>query len=215
MPWTFSCRPPAAATVLIGSLLAATAVAAAPTTIPAATDPASFDYAPLPDDGAVDFRIDEQSPRFEFHSGSSGYRAFRLPAAARPYGIDVISYLEGGDTPDTARVFYPLVALLTDDFLVSRRTEIEELRFDAPFLMRSQMPAYRISIGVDPAQSPERYLVVFTPKATADDDDTALISTPDEAAESLHRHPVGASTRGHLRLRIHPLPAAPKDDAAH
>ena len=32
-----------------------------------------------------------------------------------------------------SRVFYPVVALLTEDFMVSRQTDLDALRFDLPF----------------------------------------------------------------------------------
>jgi hypothetical protein len=168
------------------------------------TDPAHFRYEPLPADGVVDFEIDSRSPTFEFQSGRSAFRAFELPTAARPYTLEVRSFLEGPADPRRARVFYPVVAILTDDFLVSRATELELLRFDLPVLERTTLPAYRVSVPVDPAATRERYVVVFTPAKLATTRALPPIAGAESAAEAARVAFLGAAPYGKLRITLRP-----------
>jgi len=177
-----------------------TAGATGPGTAPA--DPAEFRYEPLPAAGEVDFAIDAQSPTFEFQSGVSPYRAFRLPAGAGPYYVDVRSFLDGPADPARARVFYPVIAVLTDDFLVSRSTELEQLRFDLPMLEQTIAPAYHVTLGVDPEHTRERYLIVFTPAQLATGRQLPPISTPESAAEAARVAFLGAAPHGRLRISV-------------
>jgi hypothetical protein len=180
--------------------VAASASAAAPA--PAVTDPAQFQYEPLPAEGVVRFAIDAKSPTFEFQSGVSAYRAFRLPADGGPYFLEVRSFLEGPADPARARVFYPVVAVLTDDFLVSRSTEAQLLRFDLPVLEGATAPAYRVTLGMDPAHTHERYLVVYTPAGLGAGRELPPISTPESAAEAARVAFLGAAPHGRLSISI-------------
>ena len=179
-----------------------------------AADPAGFRYEPLPAEGGIDFAIDARSPTFEFQTGVSGYRAFRLPDAGGRYYVDVRSFLDGPPHPARARVFYPVVALLTDDFLVSRSTELELLRFDLPVLEGTTAPAYRLTIGMDPEHTRERYLVVYTPTHLMAGRQLPPISTPESAAEAARVAFLGASPHGQLRITVRrgdaQQPAAPE-----
>lgn len=192
--------------------LAATCAAAAGATAPAATDPSAFRYEALPVEGAIDFTIDARSPTFEFQSGVSAYRAFRLPDDNGPFYVDLRSFLLGPADPARAQVFYPVIAVLTDDFLVSRSTELEQLHFDLPVLEGTIAPAYRLTLGLDPAHSRERYLVVFTPAQLFAGRQLPPISTPESAAEAARYAYLGAAPNGRLRLSIRrgePAPATP------
>jgi hypothetical protein len=201
--------------VLLGlAALAVVAGAAASGTAPvAATDPADFRYEPLPAAGDLDFSIDAQSPTFEFQSGVSAYRAFRLPAGDGPYFVDLRSFLDGPAHPARARVFYPVIAVLTDDFLVSRTTELELLHFDLPMLEATIAPAYRVTLGVDPQHTHERYLVVFTPAQLAAGRQLPPISTPQSAAEAARVAFLGAAPHGRLRISIRHGESAPHASA--
>jgi len=178
----------------------AAAGAAGPGKVPA--DPAEFRYEPLPAAGELDFAIDAKSPTFEFQSGRSAFRAFRLPAAGGPFYVDVRSFLDGPADPVHARVFYPVIAVLTDDFLVSRSTELEQLRFDLPMLEQTIAPAYHVSLGVDPEHTRERYLVVFTPAQLTAGHQLPPIATPESAAEAARVAFLGAAPHGRLRISI-------------
>jgi hypothetical protein len=195
----------ACSTRALGLALAALAAVAtaAPPAVPDA-DPARFRYEPLPADGAVDFVIDAKSPVFEFQSGPSAFRAFALPAQTRPYVVEVRSFLQGGPDPRRARVLYPVVAVLTDDFLVSRSTDLEFLRFDLPLFEQTTAPAYRVTLPVDPTGTRERYLIVFTPARLTAGRALPPITTPDSAAEAARAAFLGASPYGKLRITLHP-----------
>lgn len=196
----------------LAALAAASPCVASPA-VAQPTDPAQFRYDALPADGAVEFAIDSKSPTFEFQTGVSAYRAFRLPGGG-PFYVDVRSFLEGPPDPSRARVFYPVIAVLTDDFLVSRSTELELLRFDLPTQEGTIAPAYRISLGVDPEHSRERFLVVFTPAQLVAGRQLPPISSPETAAEAARVAYLGASAHGRLRISIRrgePVPPAAAD----
>ncbi|HXQ63243.1 MAG TPA: hypothetical protein VN787_00185 [Steroidobacteraceae bacterium] len=208
--------PRAAAPAFARGLALAALLSAGPAVLAAGpsapvTDPAHFHYQPLPAEGAVDFAIDAASPTFEFQSGPSAFQAFALPAQTRPYVVEVRSFLEGGPDPRRARVLYPVIAVLTDDFLVSRSTDLEFLRFDLPVLEHTTTPAYRVTLPVDPSATHERYIVVFTPARLAVGRALPPISSPDSAAEAARFAYLGASPYGKLRITLRPgeIHAAP------
>ena len=186
----------------LAALVAAPAARAAGPTALAGNDPASFRYEPLPPEGRVDFAIDERSPTFEFQTGPSAYRAFQLPDSSHPYYVDLRAYLDGPPEPARARLFYPVMALLTDDFLVSRHTELDFLRFDLPVFEHAVVPAYRVTIGVDPAQAHERYLIVFTPASLMSERALPPITTPESVGEAAHVAFLGAARFGRLSITL-------------
>jgi len=173
-------------------------------------DPTLFHYQDLPLTGTVDVVISQKTPSFEFHSGPSRYQAFRLPAAADRYLVDVVSFIEETSTPERSRVFYPIVALLTDDFLVSRTTDFSALRMDLPVFEYTTQPAYRLTVGIDPAGAHEQYLIVFTASALLAKPSMPQISDPNNAADSLHETLLGASAVGHLQIVLRPFDAPSK-----
>ena len=176
------------------------------------TDPARFKYEPLPSDGSVDLVIDAKSPTFEFQSGMSAFRAYALPSATRPYVVEVRSFLSRGPDPRSARVFYPVVAVLTDDFLVSRTTDLESLRFDLPLFEETTAPAYRLVLAVDPGNSHEKYLVVYTPALLNEGRTLPPISTPESAADAAKIAFLGAAPYGRLRITLRPGEPAPEPE---
>ena len=212
-------RRVAGVALCLAALAAAPAGRAAGPSAALRADPAGFRYEPLPADGSVDFVIDERSPTFEFQSGPSAYRAFRLPDATRPYYVDVRAFLDGPPDPARARVFYPVMALLTDDFLVSRQTDLDLLRFDLPVFEQALAPAYRVTVGIDPAHARERYLIVFTPATLMTRRALPPITTPESAAEAARVAFLGATRYGRLRLTLRSdesagrLPGTPSDEA--
>ncbi len=195
---------PRLAALLAGLGLAALALAAERTP----SDPGQFRYEPLPASGTVEVRIDGSTPVFEFKPGRSAFRAFRLPAGNQRYLLEIRSLLTGGTDADRGRVFYPVAALLDDNFLVSRQTELESLHFDLPVFEDAAAPAYRLTIGVDPAQGRERYLVIYTPAALLAPRPTpavaTAVTTPEVAAEATHLSYAGAAGGGVLRVTVRP-----------
>jgi hypothetical protein len=172
--------------------------------VPAAepADPGEFRYEALPTEGTLEVRLDASTPVFEFKTGPSAYRAFRLPALERPYLVEVQSLLAGGTDPWHGRVFYPVAALLDEAFMVSRQTDLDALRFDLPVYENARVPAYRLSIGVDPGQAKERYLVLYTPAALPKARLVGDAATPEEAAQRAHESFAGAAAGGVLRISV-------------
>ncbi len=203
LPHAASRRLLAALACVLAALATAVPGPAAASAPVAVADPSSFRYEPLPAEGSVDFVIDRRSPTFEFQTGPSAYRAFRLPDLSHPYYVEVRAFLDGPKDPEGARVFYPVMALLTDDFLVSRQTELDFLRFDLPVFEQAAAPAYRLTVGVDPARARERYLIVFTPAILMTDRALPPISTPESAVNAARVAFLGAARYGRLRITLH------------
>ncbi len=199
-----------AAWLVTSMLLMGVAVSHSAPTAVVISDPALFNYQELPREGSVDFVIAQKSPSFEFHSGPSRYQAFKLPTASDRYLIDVISFLDDPDTPERAHVFYPIVALLTEDFLVSRTTDFSSLRVDLPVFEYTTQPAYRITVGIDPIISHECYLVVFTANALLEKPSMPQIDDPSKAADSLRDVLLGASAGGRLQIVTRPADESAK-----
>ena len=166
-------------------------------------DPAEFEYVALPQGGRIDFDFDHKSPIFEFQNGFSAFRAFRLPVLTGPYLLEVRSYLRGGPDPERAQVVYPMAALLSDDYLVTRSVGLEALSPELPILERTDQPAYRLSIPIDPSRNRERYLVLYTPlELVAADRPRQPPVTVESAAEGAREAFLGASAEGHLSITV-------------
>jgi len=196
-------RRPRHARSRLAPLLAAFAVATgAGAADRAPADPSEFRYEPLPPQGALEVRIDASAPVFEFKTGPSAFRAFRLPAVDKPYLVEVQSLLSGGTDAARGRVFYPVAALLDDNFMVSRQTDLDALRFDLPVFENARAPGYRLAIGVDPAQAKERYLVIFTPAALLAARAPDEAATPEAAAKAAHEAYPGAAAGGVVRVTV-------------
>jgi hypothetical protein len=169
---------------------------------PCCSDASQFHYGALPAQGDIDVTIDRRSALFEFQSGPSFFAAFRLPAVDEPYVIDVESVLSGGPDPARARVFYPLAALLNEDFLVARAAGLESLRPQTVLMERAAGPGYRLSIGVDPAQGREKYLVLFTAANLLVEHDLPAVNDPESAQRAAHEAFLGAAATGRLRVSV-------------
>lgn len=131
---------------------------------PCCDDPSGFRFAPLPPQGETNAVIGLASPAFDFHSGLSPFAAFELPTHAGPYRVRVKSLFDKKDR-DKAGVFYPVVALLDDTFIVVHMTGLENLRVEPALATPGGEPGLAVSLGIDPAEQKGKYLVVFTPAA--------------------------------------------------
>jgi hypothetical protein len=166
-------------------------------------DPSEFQFVALPERGRIDFDIDRKTPVFEFQNGYSVYRAFRLPVLMAPYLLEVRSYLRQGPDPSRAQVLYPMAALLSDDYLVMRSIGLESLTAELPILERTDAPAYRLTIPIDPVHGRERYLVLFTPfELVAPGREPAAAATAETATDLARDAFLGASTEGHLSITV-------------
>ncbi len=129
---------------------------------PCCDDPSAFDYRELPAAGRLEFVIGEADPAFEFQSGVSRFAAFRLPDTGEAFRIQVKSYIDGEGTTERA-VFYPVLAMMDDAFIVTRVSNLENLRLDTELATPGGRTGLTVTAPFDPGFSPERYLVVFTP----------------------------------------------------
>lgn len=125
-------------------------------------DPADFPFQDLPPAGSLDVVIGADSPAFEFQSGLSHFAAFRLPASGGAYRVRVKSVLEGPEGPEGS-AFYPVLAMMDDSFIVTRVSNLDNLRLEQSLATVGGRTGYAVSAPFDPASSPERYLIVFTP----------------------------------------------------
>ena len=62
-------------------------------------------------------------------------------------------------------MFYPVIALLDDTFIVVHMTGPDSLRLEPALATPGGEPGLAVSIGIDPAEQEGKYLVVFTPAA--------------------------------------------------
>lgn len=125
------------------------------------SDPTEFQFLDVSLPGQQLLEIGPTSRLFDFHSGRSFFAALRLPEASGSYRVRIRSVLQGKG--DTTRVFYPVVALLNDNFIVTRVSSPNHLRLEPALATPGGEPGLSLSIRVDPAEAKERYLIVFTP----------------------------------------------------
>src|SRR5262245_3091953 len=131
---------------------------------PCCDDPSGFNFAALPKQGNTGALVDASSPVFDFQSGLSPFAAFVLPDAKAPYRVRVKSLFDP-KAGDKSAIFYPVVALLDDTFIVVHLTGLENLRLEPALATVGGESGLAVSIGVDPAEQKGKYLVVFTPAA--------------------------------------------------
>ena len=131
---------------------------------PCCDDPSGFSYGTLPRQGYAQATVDAKTPVFDFQSGLSPFVAFELPDQPSRYRIRVKSVFDGKDG-GMGGVFYPVVALLDDTYIVVHMTGPESLRLEPALATPGGEPGLAVSIGVDPAEQEGKYLVVFTPAA--------------------------------------------------
>ena len=176
-------------------------------------DPSGFSYLPLPERGFADAVVSRTSPAFEFHSGLSPFAAFELPKTSTPYRLRVKSLFDPGREGETS-VFYPVVALLDDTFIVLRMSGLDNLRLEPALATPGGETGLALTVPVDPAMENARYLIVFTPAAAlgaAPERSDSDLLTPAALAWLERRGDavVPASPYGRLRITVAPeQPAA-------
>jgi hypothetical protein len=131
-------------------------------TTPCCDDPSGFPFKTLPPRGFTDAAVDKSSPVFDFHSGLSPFVAFELPRQAASYRVRIKSVFDEKNGGKDG-VFYPVVALLDETFIVVQMTGIDNLRLEPSLATPGGAPGLSVSLAIDPAEQKGKYLVVFTP----------------------------------------------------
>jgi maltose operon protein len=173
-------------------------------------DPAGFDYTQLPEAGTIDVVIGGSSPAFDFQSGLSRFAAFRLPAGPGAFRVRVKSFFDGPDTPDGS-VFYPVLAMMDDSFIVTRVSSLDNLRLEQALATPGGASGLAVTAPFDPSITPERYLVVFTPAvllgaAPGDRRDGDVLTAPSAGwMERKGKALVAPSPFGRISITIAPL----------
>ena len=129
---------------------------------PCCDDPSGFEFGALPRQGKAQATIGPATPVFDFQSGVSPFAAFALPQQGSRYRIRVKSLFDAKDGGEHG-VFYPVVALLDDTYIVVHMTGLESLRLEPALATPGGESGLAASIGIDPSEQDARYLVVFTP----------------------------------------------------
>jgi hypothetical protein len=129
---------------------------------PCCDDPSGFPFTALPPRGFADRIIDGASPVFEFQSGLSPFAAFELPKADAPYRVRVKSLFDAQGGGEEG-VFYPVLVLMDDTYIVTHMTGLESLRLEPALATVGGETGLAVTVLIDPAQQRGRYLIVFTP----------------------------------------------------
>jgi len=181
-------------------------------TKPCCDDPSTLAFQPLPERGFTEAMIDRSSQAFEFHSGLSLLAAFELPKVTTPYRLRVKSLFDD-DHGDETSVFYPIVALLDETFIVMRMTSIDSLRLEPGLTTVGGRAGLAVTVPVDPALENGRYLIVFTPAAllgaAPDDRREGDMLTPATLAWLERRGDTAVPASPYGRLQITTAPDAP------
>jgi hypothetical protein len=181
---------------------------------PCCDDPSGFEFGPLPRQGQAQATIDPATPVFDFQSGVSPFAAFVLPQQGSRYRIRVKSLFDPKDGGEHG-VFYPVVALLDDTYIVVHMTGLDSLRLEPALATPGGAPGLAASIGIDPAEQDARYLVVFTPAALlgkpppSDREGDVLSLSAMAYMERRGEAALPASPYGRLRITVAPeIPVA-------
>ena len=176
---------------------------------PCCDDPSGFNYTALPAQGFTEARIDRTSPVFDFHSGISPFVAYALPQESAPYRLRVKSLLDPGE--DSA-VFYPVIAVLDDTFIVTQLTGLDSLRLEPALATAGGETGLTVTLPMDPADG-GRYIIVFTPAALLGAPPDARregdVLTPSVLAWMERRGDAMSPASPYGRLRITVAPEAP------
>ncbi|MGQ0429957.1 MAG: MalM family protein [Gammaproteobacteria bacterium] len=176
---------------------------------PCCDDPSGFPFVALPPRGFADRVVDRDSPVFEFQSGLSPFAAFELPQSDAPYRVRVKSLFDPRDHGEDG-VFYPVLVLMDDTFIVTHMTGLESLRLEPALATVGGEAGLAVTVTIDPAEQRGRYLVVFTPAvllgAEPDGRREGDLLTPSALAWKERRGDTAlpASPYGRLRIAVAP-----------
>ncbi len=176
---------------------------------PCCDDPSGFSFGALPRQGQVQASLDAKTPVFDFQSGLSPFVAYELPEQATRYRIRVKSVFDRRDGGKDG-IFYPVIALLDDTYIVVHMTGPDSLRLEPALATPGGEPGLAVSIGVDPAEQNGKYLVVFTPAALlgkpppADREGDVLSLSSLAYMERRGEAAIPASPYGRLRITVAP-----------
>jgi hypothetical protein len=179
-------------------------------------DPSGFRFGALPLRGFADAAVDRAAPVFDFHSGLSPFAAFELPQTDASYRVRVKSLFDARDGGE-AGVFYPVVALLDDTFIVTHMTGLDSLRLEPALATAGGEAGIAVTVPIDPKTQRGRYLVVFTPAvllgAPPDARREGDILTPASLAWMERRGDAALPASPYGRLRITVAPDMPVAEA--
>ncbi|MDH3595270.1 MAG: MalM family protein, partial [Rhodospirillales bacterium] len=116
----------------------------------------------------VAFSMEENVEKVSLPTGPSLYKAIKLPDEKVTYYFKLRSLvLEDEQTKQKAAVL-PVVAVLNDDFSLSRLSTLQNLSYDH-WTVWHPYDHFNIYIKVDRQANPtERYVLIFTPAALLD-----------------------------------------------
>ena len=186
---------------------------------PCCDDPSGFPFQALPPRGVLEAEVGKASPVFDFHSGLSPFVAFELPKQSAPYRVRIKSEFEV-HKGDVDAIFYPVVALLDDTYIVTHITGLDNLRLEPALATPGGEAGLSVSVTIDPVENAGKYLVVFTPAvllgAPPDNRREGDLLTPPTLAwiERRGETLIPPSPYGHLRITVAPEQAAGGSTAA-
>jgi len=163
-----------------------------------------FNFKPL------DFReteriiINRESPVFQFDTGKSYFKAFRLPAAGKSYSIIVGSYFaEQVTRSGTSFVFSPVVMFLDADYRVTRKVD---KGFAAVVEAGNSMNNAKLEarIAMSPRAADERYMVIYTTTALLNQTTTLRVYKYARWGTIEDNYPVPNAPTGELNVSLVP-----------
>ncbi|BAP88312.1 maltose operon periplasmic [Burkholderiales bacterium GJ-E10] len=99
---------------------------------------------------------------FDFATGKSYFRAFKLPAYSAPYAISLHSKVMPSGIPHRFRVFVPAAVLLDSNFHIIETIDPKGLRPIPASIMPPRAAALEQTIAISAANARAKYMVLYT-----------------------------------------------------
>jgi len=115
----------------------------------------------MAESGKVSFNLDASSKAYNFQTGKSYFKAFRLPGKALPYRIRISSFALG-DVIKRAHIFYPQIALLDDRFNIIRQSALGDFTLIKAGMSETLGLPVKLEGDFVIDDPNARYLVIFT-----------------------------------------------------